>query len=161
MVPSAPESIREIPHLFDLHGAPEVYDLPEDPGKSLLVLHGELLRTWKSAGSTLYAFAATPQRYVLLAEAIRSAVASEMPELSRSEVESRFPIVHPLKDAHFAQVGRYERYLPNCLILEAHPHEAESFFQNPHAFVSDRDFLEELARRVLDEFRSSEDENQE
>ena len=157
MVPSTPEGIKETPHLFALCGVPEVYGLQEDPGKSLLVLHGELPRTWISAGSTLYAFAATPQHYVQLAEEIRSAVASEMLELSLSESESRFQIVHPLKDVHFAQVGRYEHYLPNCLILEAHPHEADSFFQNPHAFLSDRDFLEELASRVLDEFRSPEE----
>lgn len=156
MVPSPPENVRETPHLFVLHGALEVFDLTEDPGKLLLVLHGELLRTWKSTGSTFYAFAATPQRYVQLAEEIRSALASEMRELSRSESESRFPTVHPLKDVHFAQVGQHEHYLPNCLILEAHPHEADSFFQSPHAFLSDRDFLPELARRMLQEFRLSE-----
>lgn len=157
MVPSSPESVRETPDLFELHGVPEVYGLPEDPGKLLLVLHGELQRTWKTAGSNLYAFAATPQYYVQLAEETRSALASEMLALSRSESESRFPTVHPLKDVAFAQVGRDERYLPNCLILEAHLHEADSFFQSPHAFVVCRGLLEEVVRRILREFRPQED----
>ena len=109
-------------------------------------------------GAPFTHFSATPQRYVLLAEEIRSAIASEMPVLSRSEAASRFPIVHPLKDAHFAHVGRYEHYRPNCLILEAHPHEADSFFQDPHAFLSDREFLDELAERVIREFLPPDDE---
>ena len=157
MAPSPPESIRETPHLIRLSGNPEVYSLLDHPEKLLLVLHGELLRTWISAGSILYAFSADPPGYVQLAEYLRSAIASEMPVLSQSELESRFRIVRPLRAAHFAQVGHDQHYRPNCLILEAHPHEGNSFFENHHAFASSHDGLEKLVERILQENRQTED----